>query len=168
MPSPRKLIGAAAFSLALAGGGLAGALLGTPGTSGAQDSTTTTAPATADAAPDGTRPMGPRHGHPGMRLDAAAEVIGITPAELLTELKAGKSIAQVAQAHDVDPQKVIDALVAKGTARLEDAIKALPDQVTTAVNREGLPARPDGPRGPHHNGDQDGAATDDAGAAANS
>ena len=39
MPTNRKLLGAAAFSLALAGGGVAGALLGTPSPSGAQDGT---------------------------------------------------------------------------------------------------------------------------------
>ena len=39
MPTNRKLLGAAAFSLALAGGGVAGAVLGTPNPSGAQDGT---------------------------------------------------------------------------------------------------------------------------------
>ena len=42
MPTNRKLLGAAAFSLALAGGGVAGALLGTPSLSGAQDEDSTT------------------------------------------------------------------------------------------------------------------------------
>ena len=37
MSSNRKIIGAAAFSLALAGGAAAGALLGNPNLSGAQD-----------------------------------------------------------------------------------------------------------------------------------
>ena len=37
-----KLIGAAAFSLALAGGGVAGAMFGSPLSSGAQEQTTTT------------------------------------------------------------------------------------------------------------------------------
>src|SRR5690242_15016284 len=94
----KKLIGATAFALALAGGGVAGAVLGSPLTSGAQESTTTT----ADPGPDSTAPPGGgfRHGgfghleHP--KLDAAAKVIGITTEELLTELRAGKTIAQVA------------------------------------------------------------------------
>ena len=55
--SKRNLIGAAAFSVALAGGGLAGAMLGTPGVSGAQDDTTS-APPTA-AATDAARPHRP-------------------------------------------------------------------------------------------------------------
>jgi hypothetical protein len=37
MASQRTILGAAAFSLALAAGGVAGAVLGTPGLSGAQD-----------------------------------------------------------------------------------------------------------------------------------
>jgi hypothetical protein len=144
----RNLIGAAAFSVALAGGGVAGAMLGTPGVSGAQDGTTsTTAPATTDAA----RPRPP---HPGARVElkAAADALGITPAELLTELKAGKSIADVASEKNVDLTKVTDAMVADGTAKLEAAIKALPDRVDAAVQRKGLPEHPDGPgpggRGP--------------------
>jgi hypothetical protein len=163
MPSSRKLLGAAAFSLALAGGGAAGALLGTPGTSGAQDTTSSTATATAPdgtTAPDGARPHGgPGFGGPGERLDAAAEVIGITADELKTELEAGKSIAQVAEAHDVDPQDVIDALVAKGMERLKEMEANLPDRVTEAVNREGLPQRPEGHRGPRPDGAPDQATT---------
>ena len=44
MPSKRTILGAAAFSAALAGGGIAGAVLGTPSLSGAQDTTSTTHP----------------------------------------------------------------------------------------------------------------------------
>jgi len=144
MTSKRKLLGAAAFSAALAGGGLAGAMLGTPGTSGAQDGTTST----TDAGTDDARPH-PFRPERGERLETAAEALGITPAELKTELEAGKSIAQVAEEHDVDVQTVIDALVAEGTARLEAMQAALPDRVTEMVNREGLPDRgPRGHRGP--------------------
>jgi uncharacterized protein (DUF433 family) len=124
----KKLIGAAAFSLALAGGGVAGAIIGSPLSSGAQESTTTTT-APANGAPDGGgRPFmdhGPGHREKGMGLDAAATAIGITPEELRTELQAGKTIAQVAQAHDVDPQKVIDAMVTQATANLRDRITNL-------------------------------------------
>ncbi|MDQ2649055.1 MAG: hypothetical protein M3Z03_05840, partial [Actinomycetota bacterium] len=123
MTSSRKLLGAAAFSLALAGGGAAGALLGTPSTSGAQDTDTTAEAGPTDARavghPGFGGPGGPRHafGHPG--LDAAAEVIGITAEELEAELQAGRSMAEVAEANDVEPQAVIDALVASGLERLQ-------------------------------------------------
>jgi hypothetical protein len=135
MPTNRKLLGAAAFSLALAGGGVAGALLGTPGLSGAQDGTDDTTEATA--AEDAGRPgFGD---HRGESLDAAAAAIGITADELRTALEGGQSIAQVAEANDVDVQTVIDALVADATERLEAAIDELPDRMAEVVEREGLP-----------------------------
>jgi hypothetical protein len=119
----KKLIGAAAFSLALAGGGVAGAILGTPGSSGAQESTTTT---TADAPP----PPPPGEPGPGMHrrgpgLEAAAKAIGITTDELRTELESGKTIAQVAEAHDVSVDTVIDAMVTEATANIRERITAL-------------------------------------------
>jgi hypothetical protein len=146
----RNLIGAATFSVALAGGGVAGALLGSPGTSGAQDGTTSTTEQTAstDAA---ARPRPPR---PGARLElkAAADALGITPDELLTELKAGKSIADVASDKGVELSTVTDAMVADGTAKLQEMIAKLPDRIDEAVQRKGLPDHPGGP-GPRHDGD---------------
>ena len=145
MPMNRKLLGAAAFSLALAGGGAAGAILGTPNLSLAQDSGSETT--TTEAAPDATAAARP-HG-PGVQLSVAAEAIGITEDELRTALESGQSIAQVAEANGVDVQTVIDAMVAAGTERLETAIDELPDRVAEAVQREGLPDRgPGGPGGP--------------------
>ncbi len=133
----RTLIGAAAFSAALAGGGLAGAMLGTPGVSGAQDDTTSTT--TADAS-DSARPHRP---HPRLEaLRTAAEALGMTPAELRTELEAGKSIAEIADEKGVDKQVVVDAIVADGTERLEQAIEELPTRAAEVVEREGLPERP--------------------------
>jgi hypothetical protein len=138
----RTLIGAAAFSAALAGGGVAGAMLGTPGVSGAQDDTTSTT--TADAG-DSARPHRP---HPRLHaLQAAAEALGMTPAELRTELEAGKSIADVADEKGVDQQVVVDAIVADGTERLEQAIEELPTRAAEVVEREGLPDRPKDRRG---------------------
>ena len=126
----KKLIGAAAFSLALAGGGVAGALIGAPGTSGAEEATTTTAgtpraPGTeADAST--TEPRGRRGAH----LDAAATALGMTAEELRAELAAGKSVADVAAEQDVDVQAVIDAVVASAEGELVE-------RVTAWVNGEG-------------------------------
>jgi hypothetical protein len=151
MPSKRTLIGAAAFSVALAGGGIAGAVLGTPSLSSAQDTPSAT-PAPEDgagtgagtAAPDGVRP---RPVHPRLEvLRQAADALGMTPAELRDELKAGRSIAEVAEEKGVDKQDVVDAIVADATEKLEAEIQRLPDQVSKAVEHEGLPER--GPRGP--------------------
>ena len=146
MPINRKLLGAAAFSLALAGGGAAGAILGTPNLSLAQDSGSST---TTDAAPDaGAEP----HAGPGMQLSVAAKAIGITDDELRTALENGQSIAQVAEANGVEVQTVIDAMVAAGTKRLEAAIDSLPDRVAEAVQHEGLPDWGPGGHGRGHFG----------------
>jgi hypothetical protein len=145
MPSKRTLLGAAAFSVALAGGGIAGAVLGTPSVSSAQDGTTSTTAkdgTTDTKAADANRPRRP---HPRLEvLRQAADALGMTPAELRTELQSGKSIADVAKEKGVDEQKVIDAIVSDATAKLQAEIQKLPDQVTKAVERDGLPQRPEG------------------------
>lgn len=55
----------------------------------------------------------------GVKL--AAETIGIEPADLMKELRAGKTIAEAATAHNVDPQTVIDALVQAAKDKIEAA-----------------------------------------------
>ncbi len=57
-------------------------------------------------------------------VKVAAGVIGISPADLAQQLRAGKSIAQVATDHHVDVQTVIDAIVKAGTDRIEAAKNA--------------------------------------------
>jgi hypothetical protein len=149
MARSRTLIGALAFSAALAGGGVAGALLGTPGTSGAQDSPSTTV-ASADAAHHPGRPAfrraarAIRHGRRA-GIEAAAKALDMTPEALRTELRSGKSIADVAKDKDVPVQTVVDAIVAAEKAQLEAEIGKLPDQVTTWVNHKGGPAPADAP-----------------------
>lgn len=148
----RKVLGAAAFSLALAGGGVAGAMLGVPALSSAQDSTEATTTTTASTSASSATPdhAGPgRFGHRGEGLAVAAEALGMTEDELKTELRAGKSIAQVAEAQGVDVQTVIDALVADGKERLADLEASLPDRVTELVNRTGWGDGDRGGRGHH-------------------
>lgn len=68
----------------------------------------------------------PHHRGPGdgpHELAAAAKAIGISEEQLRTELRAGASLADVAKAHNVDVQKVIDALVAEKEAKLAEAVK---------------------------------------------
>jgi len=129
MASQRTILGAAAFSLAVAAGGVAGAVIGTPTLSGAQDGTET--PTTDAAEVTGRRG--------GEFLATAADALGITEDELRTELAAGKSIATVAEEQGVALQTVIDALVGTSTERLEAAIAALPERMAELVEREGLP-----------------------------
>lgn len=92
-------------------------------------------------------------GHFGFigRLEAAAGYIGITEAQLRTELESGKSLAQVAKAHGKSVDGLIDALVAAAKNKLDDAVSAgrltkdqetemlsvLKDRITSAVNNTG-------------------------------
>jgi uncharacterized protein (DUF433 family) len=54
-------------------------------------------------------------------VKVAADTIGIAPKDLVKELRAGKTIAEVATAHNVDPQHVVDALVQAATKKIEAA-----------------------------------------------
>ena len=88
-------------------------------------------------------------------LSIAAKELGVTEAELRTELAAGKSIAQVAEAKNVDLQKIITALVnerkdhiashvAEGKLTQAQADAKLADieaRVTEMVNKTGLPMK---------------------------
>jgi hypothetical protein len=70
--------------------------------------------------------------HLGEALDTAASVIGVTADELKTALQSGESIADVATANGVDPQTVIDALVADATANLTQRITDMVNGVRPA------------------------------------
>jgi polyhydroxyalkanoate synthesis regulator phasin len=128
--NPKRMLAAGAIAGSVVVGAGAGALMFTPTISSAQS--TTTAPSETDDA--GGRSV--LH-HRGPGLEVAAEAIGITEDELATELRSGKSIADVAKANDVDVQKVIDALVAEEKARLEEAQETLTARVTERVNSTG-------------------------------
>lgn len=129
------------------------------------------------AAPD----HGPRGG--GKRAELVASTIGITVDQLRTELGTDKSVADVAKAHGVDPQKVIDALVADATTHIDQAVtdgkitaaqaatekSTLVDRITKRINTAGFPGRGPGGRGGHgrHHGmggDNDGDGPAGAGA----
>jgi hypothetical protein len=109
-------------------------------------------------------PGGPGGRHElGDDLDIAAAAIGIPAADLKTALQSGQSLADVAKAHNVDPQKVIDALVADEKAELADQVKngtltqAQADQIapdiTPRVTDRVNAVRPAGrPGGPGHDG----------------
>jgi prolyl-tRNA editing enzyme YbaK/EbsC (Cys-tRNA(Pro) deacylase) len=64
------------------------------------------------------------HGHPrrAAAIRTAAEAIGIDAGELRAALRDGQTIAQVAEANGVDPQDVIDALVARSTERITKVV----------------------------------------------
>ena len=102
---------------------------------------------------------GPHHGfgHFGFfrGLGAAATYLGLTEDQLRTELSAGKTLAQIAQAHGKSTSGLVDALVADAKSHLDAAVKAgrltqaqandmlsgLRDRITNMVNST-RPARP--------------------------
>ncbi len=99
---------------------------------------------------------------PGMRLGGGAGMMGVfgdvakqlgmTPQDLLTELRSGKSLADVAKAKGLDEQKVIDSLVSAADARIDQAVKdgklaqdkadtmkaKLPDRIKALVEHQGF------------------------------
>jgi hypothetical protein len=93
------------------------------------------------------------------RFDAAASYIGITDAQLRTELESGKSLADVAKAHGKSVSGLVDALVADAKSKLDEAVAAgritraqaddmlsgLEERIANLVNSTGMP----GP-GRHH------------------
>lgn len=126
-----------------------------------------TAPAGAPSH-DGQRGPGGPFGHVETVSDmkVAADAIGISETDLVAQLQAGKSLADVAKAKNVDPQKVIDALVADEKAEIAAAVTAgtetqaqadqelanLTQRITDRVNQAGMgpggKGGHDGQRGP--------------------
>lgn len=107
---------------------------------------------TSTAVPFGGPPGGRFGGLRPQALSAAAGVIGVSPTSLVQDLRAGQSIADVAQAHNVSPQTVITTLTADAGVRIDAAVTAgkltpaqgaalkanLAGEVTTFVERKGL------------------------------
>jgi ribosomal protein S20 len=96
----------------------------------------------------GPKAGGPGRGGPGGHvgldhkagLEAAAGAIGIGVDDLRAALQSGRSMAEVAQEHGVDPQKVIDALTAEATKRIDQAVtdgKLTQEQADKAKSRLG-------------------------------
>ena len=68
-------------------------------------------------------PFGGRFGG-GPGFEEAAEAIGIDVEELVDALRDDQTIAQVAEANGVEPQAVIDAMVAAAQERINAAVEA--------------------------------------------
>jgi hypothetical protein len=128
----RKTTAALAALAVTAGVGI-GALVGAPlvgsaaPAAGIDASIDSGLAAAVDPVPDATLTAGRRH--PRIRaairrhaVEVSAKAIGIEPKELRDGLHAGSSIADVATAKGVDVQKVVDALVAAGSARVDQAV----------------------------------------------
>lgn len=69
--------------------------------------------------------VGPRAGlEASATLEAAAKALGLTPAELLSELRSGQTLTQIAQARKVDPAAVKNATLAALKTQLSQAVSA--------------------------------------------
>jgi polyhydroxyalkanoate synthesis regulator phasin len=81
-----------------------------------------------------------RHHHgPGLfhaKLEAAAEYLGMTQAQLREALSAGKTLAQVARDRDKTVAGLVDALVEQAEQKLEEDVDA--GRLTEAEKREML------------------------------
>jgi hypothetical protein len=126
LTSMKKLIASISIAAALGGGAFA---LNTVGPAGAQSNPGTESQATSDSpSPDATAPRHHRRWRRARAVRGAiyvsAETIGIPRAELVQALRDGQSIAQVAEAHGVSAQAVIDAIVQAGSAKADEAVSA--------------------------------------------
>jgi len=104
-------------------------------------------------------PNGAKLGDRASDLSIAAGVIQISEADLVAALKSGQSLAQVASSKNVDPQKVIDALVDDAKSEIAAALAAnkitqaqadqlnanVVQRITNRVNTVPMP-----PPGAHH------------------
>jgi hypothetical protein len=116
----------------------------------------------------GPRGDGEYRHHHGPDLDAAAEYLGLTEDELRSELRSGKSLAQIAKAHGRTVEGLVAALVDEAKTKLDAAVAAgrltreeadsmlagLKERITDLVNtrfpprfgeRRGLPGFRGGP-----------------------
>jgi hypothetical protein len=62
--------------------------------------------------------------HHGPHLDTAATYLGLTEAQLRTELQSGKTLAQIATAHGKTAEGLVGALVAAAGKKLDEAVAA--------------------------------------------
>jgi hypothetical protein len=133
------------------GGALLGGVASTATAYAAAPTTAVTTPATTTHS--GNHPLrswlkAHRHAMRKAGLAVSAKAIGVTPTDLRTELKSGKSIAQVAGEHNVTAQTVVNDLVSAADAKIAQAVTdnkitsaratkieaALPAYLTKVVN----------------------------------
>jgi hypothetical protein len=199
MPTLKKSIVAASVVAGVAGGLVAGLALGVPGFAGASSNgiqgtaasfaknavvrvadantdtnTATELPGTITVQGSTGADHAPRGPRAAVESDAVAKVLGLTAAELRTELQSGKSLADVAKAKGVDTEKVKAAILEDFTAREQAEVasgehtqaevdqkiadfKTRLDDIVNGVRPAGMPGDDGhdddhGPRGEHGRG----------------
>ena len=119
------------------------------------------APAVTDTTIPGATSSPKMHAGRPSPLVAVAKVLNMTEAELKAELIAGKSVADIAKAKNIDIDVVIAALTTEFTAHLAEEVASgkhtqaeadaklaeFKTRVTTMVNTAGLPQGKGGPGG---------------------
>ena len=117
----RKLLAGVAIIVALGAGATIGLFLGVPTLSGAQTPT----PDSSVAPVPGKGPFAPGVGlRGGASLQVVAKDLNMTAADLKTALRGGQSIAALAKSKNVDPQKIVNDLVADATTRIDAAVSS--------------------------------------------
>ena len=124
----RRMVAAGVVVAAVTVGGVAGALIASPGRSGASSSPDVSTSATSNSTPSAGGHVRGFRGGPGFGagkdvMDAAAKALGLSTADLFKKLSDGKTtIADVAKAQNVDVQKVIDAMEAVANSQIQDIV----------------------------------------------
>lgn len=113
----KKILATLVAATVIGAGGLAVASATASPKVSAPNSTTAAKPAAHAAGRGGVRAQMRR-----LAFTTAADTIGISPADLLKAMKGGHSIADVAKAHGVEKQKVVDAIVTALDARIQQAV----------------------------------------------
>jgi uncharacterized protein YidB (DUF937 family) len=117
----RRIVTPLVVVAAVGGGAVAGAVIGVPGLSGAQESSTTTStsrPTSEQAKPDRARAR-----HAGAELEAAAEALGLSVDELAAKLSDGETtIADVAEQEGVPLDEVKDAMTDAARERIDELV----------------------------------------------
>ena len=148
----KKLVASALVGASIVGGAASLAALPAQAQTSSPDQTQQAQPDKPDHKGNGQH-QGRRHRLAKAAIKTSADTIGIDAKDLLKELKAGKSIADVATEHGVNPQAVVDAIVAKVNAKVDEAVAAgkitadkgneikakAPEKVTKLVNAHRQP-----------------------------
>lgn len=147
--SRKTIASGIALSLIIGGGALYGSAYAADDSGAAAQP-----PAQSQVKPDKKAGHGEHKG--GQRMDfvqRAADVLGMKADELRTELKAGKSISDVAQAKGVSADTVVSKLSEQANAKLDEAVKSgkltadqaanaktkMAERIKMAVEQKGLP-----------------------------
>ncbi|MGH9917369.1 MAG: hypothetical protein ACRD6W_00640 [Nitrososphaerales archaeon] len=128
-------------TLALGGTLLAG--VGTLGTYGAAYASTPSATASAKTTTSAKSWLrAHRRQLERAAIKVSAKTIGVTPQDLVSELRSGKSVAEVAGEHNVSATTVVNALVSAADTKISQAFSAHKLSATEAQKIEtALPAR---------------------------